>query len=174
MKKEEEEAFEEKFGYKPTRISVALDCLAVYVHKDNPVTGLSLDQVDGIFSKTRKTGRREHRHLGRPGPDRETGLAADQPLRPQLGQRHLCLLQGTRAGQGRLQGRSEGAAGIGGGRPRRGQRPGGNRLFRDRLPDLGSARDPLASKAADSAPVEPTFDNALTGKYPWAVPCTST
>ena len=64
MKKEEEEEFEKTFGYKPTRISVALDCLAVYVHKDNPVKGLSLVQVDGIFSKTRKLGRCKHRDLG--------------------------------------------------------------------------------------------------------------
>ena len=35
---------------------MALDCLAVYVHKDNPIKGLSLAQVDGIFSKTRKMG----------------------------------------------------------------------------------------------------------------------
>ena len=42
MKKEEEEEFEKAFGYKPTRISVALDCLAVYVHKDNPLKGLTL------------------------------------------------------------------------------------------------------------------------------------
>ncbi len=37
MKPEEEDAFEKKHGFKPTRISVALDCLAVYVHKDNPI-----------------------------------------------------------------------------------------------------------------------------------------
>ena len=56
MKPEEEDAFEKKHGFKPTRISVALDCLAVYVHKDNPIKGLTLAQVDGVFSKTRKGG----------------------------------------------------------------------------------------------------------------------
>src|SRR3989304_1924777 len=56
MKAEEEEAFEKVHGYKPTRISVALDCLAVYVHKDNPIKGMSMEQVDGAFSKTRKLG----------------------------------------------------------------------------------------------------------------------
>jgi phosphate transport system substrate-binding protein len=30
--------------------------LAVYVHRDNPIQGLSLTQVDAIFSKTRKRG----------------------------------------------------------------------------------------------------------------------
>jgi phosphate transport system substrate-binding protein len=56
MKKEEVAAFEAKFGYKPTKIGVALDSLAVYVHKDNPLNELSLTQVDAIFSKTRKQG----------------------------------------------------------------------------------------------------------------------
>jgi phosphate transport system substrate-binding protein len=56
MKKQEIEAFEAKFGYKPTKIGVALDSLAVYVHKDNPLNELSLTQVDAIFSKTRKGG----------------------------------------------------------------------------------------------------------------------
>jgi phosphate transport system substrate-binding protein len=49
-------AFKNKFGYKPTRISVAIDALAVYVNKDNPLKGLSLPQVDAIFSTTRKCG----------------------------------------------------------------------------------------------------------------------
>jgi phosphate transport system substrate-binding protein len=56
MKAEEEDAFEKQHGFRPTRISVALDCLAVYVHKDNPIKGLTLAQVDGIFSKTHKSG----------------------------------------------------------------------------------------------------------------------
>jgi phosphate transport system substrate-binding protein len=56
MKPEEQDAFEQKHGFRPTRISVALDCLAVYVHKDNPIRGLTLAQVDCIFSKTHKSG----------------------------------------------------------------------------------------------------------------------
>lgn len=56
MKPEEEDAFEKKHGFKPTKISVALDCLAIYVHKDNPIVGLTLPQADCIFSKTRKSG----------------------------------------------------------------------------------------------------------------------
>jgi phosphate transport system substrate-binding protein len=56
MKAEEINKFEQKFGYKPTGIVVALDALAVYVNKDNPVTQLTLQQVDAIFSSTRKSG----------------------------------------------------------------------------------------------------------------------
>ena len=56
MKDKEIEAFEKKHGYKPTAVPVAIDALAVYVHKDNPVAGLSIPQVDAIFSATRKCG----------------------------------------------------------------------------------------------------------------------
>ena len=56
MKKEEIEKFENKYGYKPTQVGVALDSLAVYVNKDNPLNEISLEQVDAIFSKTRKGG----------------------------------------------------------------------------------------------------------------------
>ncbi len=56
MKDKERDAFEKKYGYKPTAIPVAIDALAVYVNKDNPVKGLSIPQVDAIFSSTRKCG----------------------------------------------------------------------------------------------------------------------
>ena len=56
MKDDEIESFDGKHGYKPTAVPVAIDALAVYVHKDNPVAGLSLAQVDAIFSVTRKCG----------------------------------------------------------------------------------------------------------------------
>ncbi|MFC3152814.1 PstS family phosphate ABC transporter substrate-binding protein [Litoribrevibacter euphylliae] len=54
MKDKEVEAFEKKFGYKPTAIPVAIDALAVYVNKDNPIKGMTIAQVDAIFSNTRK------------------------------------------------------------------------------------------------------------------------
>jgi phosphate transport system substrate-binding protein len=54
MKDQEVEAFEKKYGYEPTAIRVAIDALAVFVHKDNPIEGLSIPQVDAIFSSTRK------------------------------------------------------------------------------------------------------------------------
>ncbi len=50
------EAFEKKFGYPPTAVRVAIDALAVFVHKDNPLEGLSMPQVDAVFSATRKCG----------------------------------------------------------------------------------------------------------------------
>ena len=59
MKSSEVAGFAGKFGYKPSKIAVAIDALAVFVHKDNPVSGLSLTQVDAIFSSTRKRGGQE-------------------------------------------------------------------------------------------------------------------
>ena len=56
MKDKEEQTFEAKFGFKPTVIGVALDSLAVYVNKDNPIEKLDLTEVDAAFSKTRKGG----------------------------------------------------------------------------------------------------------------------
>ncbi|MEH6583013.1 MAG: phosphate ABC transporter substrate-binding protein PstS family protein [Halioglobus sp.] len=56
MKDKELEAFENRYGYKPTAVPVAIDALAVYVHKDNPVKGMSIADVDAVFSSTRKCG----------------------------------------------------------------------------------------------------------------------
>lgn len=53
MKDKELEAFEKKHGYKPKAVPVAIDALAVYVHKDNPLEGLSVPQVDAVFSTNR-------------------------------------------------------------------------------------------------------------------------
>jgi len=56
MNDKEIQAFEHKHGYKPTAVPVAIDALAVYVNKDNPVKGMTMQQVDAIFSSTRKCG----------------------------------------------------------------------------------------------------------------------
>ena len=56
MKDKEIASFEKKFGYKPIAIPVAIDALAVFVNKDNPIEGLTMAQVDAIFSSTRKCG----------------------------------------------------------------------------------------------------------------------
>jgi phosphate transport system substrate-binding protein len=60
MKGKEIDAFEAKFGYKPTAFPVAVDALAVYVNKDNPIQGLTIDQVDAVFSKSRRQGYKEN------------------------------------------------------------------------------------------------------------------
>ncbi|SDS98209.1 phosphate ABC transporter substrate-binding protein, PhoT family [Halopseudomonas litoralis] len=56
MKDSELQAFEEKYGYKPVEIPVAIDALAVFAHKDNPIKGLTMAQLDAVFSSTRLCG----------------------------------------------------------------------------------------------------------------------
>ncbi len=56
MRAAESDQFEGKYGYKPTAIRVAVDTLAVFVNKDNPVACLSLTQLDSVFSISRNLG----------------------------------------------------------------------------------------------------------------------
>lgn len=56
MKEAEIDAFDQKFGYKPVQVRAAVDSLAVFVNKDNPIKCLRLQQLDAIFSKTRRGG----------------------------------------------------------------------------------------------------------------------
>lgn len=70
MKDKELAAFEKRHGYKPTAIPVAIDALAVFVNKDNPIDGLTMAEVDSIFSSTRKCGQnKEIRNWGDLGLD---------------------------------------------------------------------------------------------------------
>jgi phosphate transport system substrate-binding protein len=59
MKGTEIDAFEKRYGYKPTPIRTSVDALAVFVNKDNPIKCLSIAQVDAIFSKSRRHGGKE-------------------------------------------------------------------------------------------------------------------
>jgi len=77
MKSTEIDAFEARFGYKPTQIRVAVDALAVYINKDNPLENLTLQQVDALFSKTRSCG-----HQGDLATWGDLGLSGDWAKRP--------------------------------------------------------------------------------------------
>jgi phosphate transport system substrate-binding protein len=78
MKSKEIDDFEKKFGYKPSVVRTAVDSLAVFVHKDNPIKCLTLKQVDAMFSKTRKGGLdKEIKTWGDLGL---TGEWADKPI----------------------------------------------------------------------------------------------
>ena len=56
MRGTEIEEFEARYGYEPTPIRGAIDALAVYVHKDNPIECMTMQQVDAVFSSTRNGG----------------------------------------------------------------------------------------------------------------------
>ena len=77
MKGAEVDRFEAKYGYKPTRVRVALDGLAVYVNKDNPTEKLTFKQLDAIFSSTRKRGGKDVKTWGDLGL---TGAWANKPI----------------------------------------------------------------------------------------------
>ncbi len=77
MKGTEIDGFEAKYGYKPTPLRTSLDSLAVFVHKDNPVKGLTLAQVDGIFSKTQRCKGKDAKTWGDVGMD---GAWAGAPI----------------------------------------------------------------------------------------------
>jgi phosphate transport system substrate-binding protein len=165
MKDTEIDAFEKKLGYKPTRITVALDCLSIWVHKDNPVKGLTMQQVDSIFSQTRKGGYREIKTWGGAGL---TGAWENLPINPYgrnsvsgtyaFFKEHALLkgdfrdnvkeLPGTAAVVNAVAG-DKGGIGYGG--------------VGFTTADLRAI--PL-SKDNKSPLVEPTFENALKGKYP--------
>jgi phosphate transport system substrate-binding protein len=78
MKASEIDEFEKKFGYKPLGIRVAIDGLAVFVNKDNPLNQLTLQQVDAIFSKNRSCG--ASANVGTWGALGLTGTWADKPV----------------------------------------------------------------------------------------------
>jgi phosphate transport system substrate-binding protein len=75
MKAEEIDAFEKKYGHKPTEVRLAIDALAVFVHKDNPLKGMSMKQVDAVFSSTRKRGGSDISEWGQLGLDAWKGRA---------------------------------------------------------------------------------------------------
>ena len=77
IKSKEVTDFEKKFGYKPAVARVAVDALAVFVNKDNPIKCLSLQQLDAIFSKTLKGGGKDIKTWGDLGL---TGEWADKPI----------------------------------------------------------------------------------------------
>jgi phosphate transport system substrate-binding protein len=165
MKPEEEDAFEKKHGFKPTRISVALDCLAVYVHKDNPIKGLTLEQLDGIFSKTRKSGSADIATWG------QLGLTGDWASTP-------ISIYGRNSASGTYAYFKEHALAKGDFKDSVKEQPGSaavvNGVAADRAgigySGIGYRTSevraiPLA-KDAKSACSEPSFANALAGDYP--------
>ena len=47
--------FKAKFGYEPAQIIVAQDAVGVYVNKDNPIAGLTVAQLEAIYSRSINT-----------------------------------------------------------------------------------------------------------------------
>src|SRR5215831_4755715 len=77
MKQKEIDDFKAKYGYPPTSLRCGFDMMSIYVHKDNPIKGLTFPQLDAIFSKTRKLGHKEIRTWGDLGLE---GEWAEKPI----------------------------------------------------------------------------------------------
>jgi phosphate transport system substrate-binding protein len=78
MKPAEVDEFVKKYGYDPVAVKTSIDMLAVYVHKDNPIKSLTLQQVDAIFSKSRNGG--YPKDIATWGDLGLTGEWADKPI----------------------------------------------------------------------------------------------
>jgi phosphate transport system substrate-binding protein len=72
----EKDRFEERYGYRPAEIGVAIDALAIFVNRENPIKGMSLQQVDAVYSSTYRLGGNPIRTWG------QLGLGGDWSNRP--------------------------------------------------------------------------------------------
>ncbi len=60
LREDELRAFASHRGYRPMEFPIAMDAVALFVNRENPIHGLTLEQVDAIFSHARKRGYREN------------------------------------------------------------------------------------------------------------------
>jgi len=167
-KPSEIDAFKAKHGYAPTAVPVALDMLVVFVHKDNPLASLSLQQVDAIFSKNRTGGARaDIRTWG------DLGLEGEWKDRP-------ISLYGRNATSGTYGYFKEFALFKGDFKPTVKEQPGSSAVVQAVASDrfgigysgigymTANVRAvPLAAEPA-APPVAPTADAAYSGDYPLA------
>jgi phosphate transport system substrate-binding protein len=166
MKSTEIDEFEKKFGYKPTQIKVAVDALAVFANKDNPIKGLTMAQVDGIFSSTRKRGGEDITSWGQVGL---TGDWANKPI----------SLFGRNSASGTYGYFKEHALSKGDFKSTVKEQPGSSAVVQGVATDIsaigysgigyitsGVKAVPLGEGAGKF--VEATYENSLSGDYPLA------
>lgn len=166
MKSGEIDAFEKEYGYKPTKIGVAIDALAIFVHKDNPIDGLTMRQVDSIFSNTFKTGGSPIRTWG------DVGLKGDWYDRS-------VSLYGRNSASGTYGYFKQVALRKGDYRESVKEQPGSSAVVQGISADvygLGysgigyhtSGVKPLRLGVSELSMFEPTFENCISGDYPLA------
>ncbi|MEM7143668.1 MAG: phosphate ABC transporter substrate-binding protein [Verrucomicrobiota bacterium] len=166
MKDEEIDHFEKKNGYKPTQIKVAIDALAAFANKDNPIEGLTLKQLDGIFSSTRNFGGEDITTWGQLGL---TGEWANRPI----------SLYGRNSASGTYGFFKEKAMGKGDFKSTVKEQPGSSAVVQGIASDLyglgysgigyktsGVRVVPLGTE--DGTYYDATMENCLSGDYPLA------
>jgi phosphate transport system substrate-binding protein len=167
MKADEMDKFEKKYGYKPTLFKVAIDSLAVFVNKDNPIKGLDMQQVDSIFSSTKKAGGKEISTWGDVGLHRAWATRA-------------ISLYGRNSASGTYGYFKEHALMKGDYKPAVKEQPGSSSVVQAVGSDLGAigysgigyktseVRAVPLAKAPGGKPIEATYENCLNGDYPLA------
>jgi phosphate transport system substrate-binding protein len=168
MRGTEIDQFEKKFGYKPTPIRTAVDALAVFVNKDNPIKCMSMEPIDAVFSKSRRYGYKEDIQTWG-----QLGLTGDWANRP-------ISLYGRNSASGTYGFFKEHALKNGDYKDEVKEQPGSASVVQGVTVDryamgysgIGHATAgvralPLAEKAGDTC-VEATADNAYAGTYPLA------
>jgi phosphate transport system substrate-binding protein len=159
--------FEKKYGYKPLLLPTAIDLLAVYVHRDNPLDEISISELDSIFSSTRKSGGEPIDQWGQVGL---TGEFESTPI----------TIFGRNAASGTYGFFKEKVLGNGDFRNTVNEQPGstaviqsvGENRFAIGFSGVGFKTSSvkilsLAPKKGEPA-MEATSDNAYNGKYPLA------
>ncbi len=167
MKGSEIDQFEKKYGYKPLEIKVAIDALAIYTHKDNPIKSLSLPEADAIFSSTYRLGGKPITTWGEVGL---TGSFANRPI----------SLFGRNSASGTYGFYKDVALGGGDFSTRVKEQPGSSAVVQGVASDLyamgysgigyktsGVTAIALAQRPGAKA-FEPTPENCLSGDYPLA------
>lgn len=170
MKPAEVDAFEKRFGYKPTGLGTSIDMLAVFVNKDNPIKSLTLPQVDAVFSTTRKLGHaNDIRNWG------QLGMAGDWTNLP-------ISTYGRNSASGTYGYFKEKAMGEGDYKPSVKEQPGSAGVIQAVSSEKGGigysgigyatsdVRAVPIAKDDKAMPVVPEAANAYNGKYPLSRP----
>ena len=166
MKSSEIDQFEKKFGYKPTEVPVAVDALAVFVNKDNPIKGLTMAQVDGIFSSSRKSGSENISTWG------QVGLKGDRAAK-------TISIFGRNSASGTYGFFKDEALQKGDFKPTVKEQPGSSAVVQGIATDLGAiGYSGIGYKTSDVHTValgeksddlvEPSYENCVNGEYPLA------
>lgn len=167
MKSEEIEKFKAQFGYEPTEVKIGIDSLAVFVHKDNPVESLTMDQIDDIFSSTYKRGGKDISDW--------SSLAGAEAWKG-----HRISLYGRNSASGTYGFFKEHALKKGDFKASVKEQPGSSAVVQGVASDIngigysgigyvtsGVKALPLSEKEGKAA-VAPTYENCLNGSYPMA------
>jgi phosphate transport system substrate-binding protein len=162
MRDSEQREFEAKYGYPATEMPVAIDMVAVYVNKDNPIEGLTMEQVDAIFSATRACG--YDKDINTWGDAGMTGAWANRDI----------TIYGRNAVSGTYGFFKEVALCGGDFRSTVNEQPGSSAVVRgveQTLGGIGYSGIGYKTSGVRAIPLngfEPTADNAATGDFPLA------